>query len=61
MKLLGVEILIVTNAAGGLNPNYRVGDVMIIKDHISLTGLTGKNPLVGPNEDKYSRNSYFTL
>lgn len=52
MKLLGVETLIVTNAAGGLNPDYNVGDLMIIKDHISLLGMTGLNPLVGPNEDK---------
>ena len=52
MKLLGVETLIVTNAAGGLNPDYNVGDVMIIKDHINLPGMTGLNALVGPNEDK---------
>lgn len=52
MKLLGVETLIVTNAAGGLNPKFNVGDMMIIKDHISLLGLTGKNPLVGPNESQ---------
>ncbi|VDO00395.1 unnamed protein product [Rodentolepis nana] len=52
-KLLGVETMIVTNAAGGLNPRYKVGDMMIIKDHISLCGLTGKNPLVGHNEDKF--------
>ncbi|KAL5966090.1 Purine nucleoside phosphorylase [Taenia solium] len=53
MKLLGVETLIVTNAAGGLNPKFNVGDMMIIKDHISLLGLTGKNPLVGPNESHF--------
>ncbi|VDM33742.1 unnamed protein product [Hydatigera taeniaeformis] len=53
MSLLGVETLIVTNAAGGLNPEFKVGDMMIIKDHISLLGLTGKNPLVGPNESQF--------
>ena len=45
MKLMGVEYLFVSNAAGGANPDYRVGDLMIIKDHISLH----PNPLIGPN------------
>ena len=52
MKLLGVETLIVTNAAGGLNPKFSVGDIMIIKDHINMSGMTGHNPLVGPNVEK---------
>jgi purine-nucleoside phosphorylase len=47
MQELGVEHLILTNAAGGLNPRFRGGDIMIIKDHINLTGAS---PLVGPNE-----------
>ena len=42
MKLCGIEQLIVTNAAGGLNPDFRVGDVMILKDHINMPGFTGK-------------------
>ena len=42
MKLCGIETLIVTNAAGGLNPDFRVGDVMILKDHINMPGFTGK-------------------
>lgn len=49
MSLLGVETLIVTNAAGGLNPAFQIGDVCIIEDHINLPGMTGNNPLIGPN------------
>ncbi|XP_057890451.1 purine nucleoside phosphorylase [Melospiza georgiana] len=51
--LLGVEILIVTNAAGGLNPHFQVGDIMFIRDHISLFGLGGQNPLRGPNDERF--------
>ncbi len=50
MKRLGVEILIVSNAAGGLDPLFSPGDVMLISDHINLTGL---NPLTGPNIDSF--------
>jgi purine-nucleoside phosphorylase len=49
MKLLGVSHLIVTNAAGGLNREYQVGDFMIIKDHASFAGMAGQNPLIGEN------------
>nr|XP_060627836.1 purine nucleoside phosphorylase-like [Anolis sagrei ordinatus] len=52
-KLLGIETLLVTNAAGGLADSYNVGDLMIIKDHINLLGLTGENPLRGPNEERF--------
>ncbi|XP_055725050.1 purine nucleoside phosphorylase-like [Salvelinus fontinalis] len=52
-KLLGVETLIVTNAAGSLADSYQVGDIMIIKDHINFPGLAGLNPLNGPNDDKF--------
>jgi len=52
MKLLGVETLIVTNAAGGVNQSYKTGDIMIINDHISIVGMSGIHPLIGPNDDK---------
>ncbi|XP_004609771.1 purine nucleoside phosphorylase [Sorex araneus] len=51
--LLGVDTLVVTNAAGGLNPKFEVGDIMLIRDHINLPGLCGQNPLRGPNDDKF--------
>ncbi|KRY52454.1 Purine nucleoside phosphorylase 1 [Trichinella britovi] len=53
MKMLGVKILIITNAAGGANQNYIPGDIMLIKDHISLPCLSGFSPLVGPNDERY--------
>ncbi|KAI1889972.1 hypothetical protein AGOR_G00168410 [Albula goreensis] len=51
--LLGVETLIVTNAAGGLNPNFSVGDIMLIKDHINMPGFAGQNPLCGHNDERF--------
>lgn len=53
MIRMGVEILIVTNAAGGVNPDFGPGDVMLIKDHISLMAMGGNNPLRGPNIDEF--------
>jgi purine-nucleoside phosphorylase len=50
MHALGVETLIVTNAAGGLNPGFQAGDLMLITDQINLPGMVGHNPLYGLND-----------
>lgn len=49
-QLLGVEYLFITNAAGALNPEFKIGRPMVIKDHINFMGT---NPLIGPNVDKW--------
>jgi purine-nucleoside phosphorylase len=48
-RRLGARVVVLTNAAGGLNPAYGAGTLMVIRDHVNLTGL---NPLVGPNADE---------
>jgi len=53
MQRLGVGTLIVTNAAGGLNPSFAVGDIMLIEDHINLVGMAGANPLLGANLEEF--------
>jgi len=53
MQRMGVEFLIVTNAAGAINPDYQPGDIMLIVDHIALVGMTGFNPLRGPNLEAF--------
>ncbi|MGH2627189.1 MAG: purine-nucleoside phosphorylase, partial [Anaerolineales bacterium] len=53
MYELGVRTLVVTNAAGAVNPDYRPGDLMLILDHINLIGMAGLSPLRGPNLDGY--------
>jgi len=50
MKMLGAETLIVTNAAGGIDQSFEVGDIMMIRDHINFQGA---NPLIGPNDPRF--------
>lgn len=52
-KQLGVEIVVITNAAGGINGSYKAGDLMIIYDHINIPGFSGWHPLRGPNLEKF--------
>lgn len=52
MQRLGVGTLIVTNAAGAVNPDFSPGDLMLITDHLNLIGMAGPNPLRGPNLDE---------
>jgi purine-nucleoside phosphorylase len=52
LQRLGIEILIVTNAAGAVNPDFTPGELMLITDHINLIGMAGLNPLRGPNIDE---------
>jgi purine-nucleoside phosphorylase len=52
MQRLGIEMLFVTNAAGGVHPDFAPGDVMLITDNLNLIGMTGANPLFGPNLDE---------
>ena len=53
MARLGIKTLILTNAAGGVNPAFAVGDLMIMDDHINLLGMAGQNPLMGPNLETF--------
>jgi purine-nucleoside phosphorylase len=52
MQRLGMEILIVTNAAGAVNPNFQPGELMLITDHLNMIGMAGLSPLRGPNLDE---------
>lgn len=51
MHALGIHTVVLTNAAGGINSDFVVGDLMLIHDHINLPGLSGQNPLIGPNDE----------
>jgi purine-nucleoside phosphorylase len=53
MQQMGVDTLIVTNAAGAVNPMFNPGDLMLITDHINLIGMAGHSPLNGPNLDEF--------
>lgn len=53
MQTLKMETLVVTNAAGGINPDFVPGDVMLITDHLNLAGMAGLNPLIGPNLNEF--------
>ncbi len=53
MQRLGCKMMIVTNAAGAINPNFVPGDLMLINDHLNLIGMGGANPLKGPNLDEF--------
>jgi purine-nucleoside phosphorylase len=52
MQRLGISSIIVTNAAGGVHPDFEPGDVMLITDQLNLMGMSGLNPLMGPNLDE---------
>ncbi|MEK7324596.1 MAG: purine-nucleoside phosphorylase [Chloroflexota bacterium] len=51
MRALGIQTLIVTNAAGGINQNFQAGDLMLITDHLNFIGMAGFSPLRGPNDE----------
>jgi len=53
MQRLGIQILIVTNAAGAVNPEYSPGELMLLTDHVNMIGMAGLNPLRGPNLDEF--------
>src|SRR5215208_1622295 len=50
LRRLGAEVLILTNAAGGVNEGYQPGELMVLRDHLNLMGLAGLNPLIGPDD-----------
>jgi len=53
MKLVGIEFLLVTNAAGGINKAFEVGDMMVLRDHINLPGFACEHPLRGLNDSRF--------
>jgi purine-nucleoside phosphorylase len=52
MQRMGIPSMVVTNAAGGVHPDFNPGDVMLITDQLNLMGMSGLNPLMGPNLDE---------
>ena len=55
MQRLGIPILIITNAAGAVNPEFAPGDLMLITDHLNLVGMAGQSPLRGPTWTNWAR------
>jgi purine-nucleoside phosphorylase len=53
MQRLGIDMLLVTNAAGAVNQDFAPGDIMLITDHLNLVGMAGNSPLRGPNLDEF--------
>ena len=53
LHLIGIKSLIITNAAGGLNPSLKAGDIMVINDHINIMSFVGINPLSGNNDERF--------
>jgi purine-nucleoside phosphorylase len=51
MQVMGIKTVVITNAAGAINPNFSPGDVMLIVDQLNLIGMAGLSPLRGPNDD----------
>jgi purine-nucleoside phosphorylase len=52
-RLMGADTMIITNAAGGINRDFQVADLMLITDHINLVGMAGHHPLIGPNLEEF--------
>lgn len=52
-KFLGVKLMILTNAAGGINKDFKIGDLMLIKDHLSYPMFSLQHPLIGPNDSRF--------
>jgi purine-nucleoside phosphorylase len=53
MRLMGIDTLFVTNAAGGIQPHFHPGELMMLTDHINLVGMAGASPLRGPNDESF--------
>jgi purine-nucleoside phosphorylase len=53
LQVMGIGILMVTNAAGGINPGFQPGELMLITDHINVFGMAGNHPLFGPNDPTF--------
>ncbi|KAL5965287.1 Purine nucleoside phosphorylase [Taenia solium] len=53
IQLLGAKYLFVTTTAGGLNPRFKVGDLVVVKDHVDFSSLVGHNPLIGPHDPRF--------